>query len=176
MPLSRSSGVWDVVALGVRRGASNGERPPRSLGGRPWTLVGSSGTWGRVWAEAMPSSATLLAAAPIKERRVRLRWRRLMALYPKIRLAYALVAQQTICAAFQHHVARLENVAASRSLECRLDVLFDDQDGHALGVQPLDRLHQRFDNHRRQAERQLVDHQQLRTGHDAAGDRDHLLL
>ena len=46
MPLRTSSGVSEEVALGMRRDASNGERSPRSSGGRPCTFVGSSGTWG----------------------------------------------------------------------------------------------------------------------------------
>src|SRR5919201_7098688 len=77
MPLNRSSGVTDALGLnGIRRGASNGDRSPSSLAGRPWTFVGSAGTCGAVWADAIPMRATLPAsvlAVASRDRRVKTR-------------------------------------------------------------------------------------------------------
>ena len=46
----------------------------------------------------------------------------------------------------------------------------------AVGVDPADDAHQPVDGHGRQAEGQLVDHQQLGLGHHHPGQGEHLLL
>src|SRR6266852_4500028 len=73
-------------------------------------------------------------------------------------------------------MAGLEHVSAGRALEGGLDVLLDDQDRRALPIERADDLHQALHHQRRETERKLVDHEQARTRHERAADRDHLLL
>ena len=55
--------------------------------------------------------------------------------------------------------------------------LLDDDDRHAgFLVHAVHDLEELADDRRRQAERQLVDHQQARVVHEHAGERHHLLL
>ena len=49
-------------------------------------------------------------------------------------------------------------------------------DGDALLAEPLDDLEQLLDDERREAERQLVDHEERRLGEERHRQREHLLL
>src|SRR5207247_846213 len=70
---------------------------------------------------------------------------------------------------------RLEHVAAAREPERPARVLLDEQDGHARRVDPLDGSEDLAREHRRQAERGLVEHEQARPGHERPGGRQALL-
>ena len=63
-----------------------------------------------------------------------------------------------------------------RNLERLADVLLDEQDRQAFGVQPLHQREHLVDPHRREPQRWLVEDQQPRFGHQRAADREHLLL
>ena len=56
------------------------------------------------------------------------------------------------------------------------DILLHQEHGHAVGVDRAHGLEDPSDQHRRQAERRLVQHQQPRPRHQRAPDRAHLLL
>jgi hypothetical protein len=57
-----------------------------------------------------------------------------------------------------------------------MDVLLDENHGQPGIPECLERSEQLIDEDRRQAQRRLVDNQNLRIGHQPAGDRKHLLL
>ncbi len=61
-------------------------------------------------------------------------------------------------------------------LEGRAGVLLHQQDSHAALVDLLDGVEDGFDQHRRQAQRRLVQHQNARLGHQRPPDGQHLLL
>ena len=56
------------------------------------------------------------------------------------------------------------------------DVLLDQQDRNAVGIDAPNQREQFLDQQRRQAERRLVENHQLGFGHQAAADGEHLLL
>src|SRR6266576_1278305 len=74
------------------------------------------------------------------------------------------------------HDPRLEHVAAVRDLERFMRVLLDQQDRGALRVDLADDREDRLDEDRRQTERGLVQQQHLRSRHQRAAHRKHLLL
>src|SRR3954465_14117309 len=77
----------------------------------------------------------------------------------------------------QDRAARLEDHAAVREVERKLHVLLDEEDGDAMLVADAADHSADFLHHpRREAEKRLVDHQELRPRHQAARDRHHLLL
>src|SRR5579859_2785860 len=78
--------------------------------------------------------------------------------------------------ALEHDRPILEHIGAMRDLERLADVLLDEQDRQPLPVQLPDEGEELLDRDRRQAERRLVEDQEARLGHQAAADREHLLL
>ena len=56
------------------------------------------------------------------------------------------------------------------------DVLLDQQDGEPVPIEPADQGEHLLDQDRREAERRLVQDQELGLAHQAAADRQHLLL
>ena len=70
----------------------------------------------------------------------------------------------------------LQHVGAIRRVQRHEHVLLDQEQRRALAIDLLDHVDQAVDDLGREAERQLVDHQQLRPRHHAPSDRDHLLL
>ncbi len=56
------------------------------------------------------------------------------------------------------------------------DVLLDQEEGYSLCVDPADQREQFLDQEWGEAERGLVEDQELRFGHEAAADGEHLLL
>src|SRR3989454_845453 len=84
--------------------------------------------------------------------------------------------QQLRGAAVDHRAPALQHVAAGGDGERQLHVLLDEQQGHAVAVDPANRLGQVRDDLGREAEERLVDHEQPRPRHEAARDGDHLLL
>src|SRR3954447_10269235 len=95
---------------------------------------------------------------------------------PEVGLADPRVIEQRGAVRVRDDAAVLQYVAARRGLQRRVDVLLDQQHGGA-GVghahQPLEDL---LDELGCEPERELVDHDQLRVGHQTARDRAHLLL
>ena len=63
-----------------------------------------------------------------------------------------------------------------RDVERHERVLLHEQDRRALGVDVGDDLEDLLDEDRREAERRLVEEEQLRAGHERATDGEHLLL
>ena len=64
-----------------------------------------------------------------------------------------------------------------RELECVEGVLLDQEHGELLSpIELADRIEDLSHDHRREAERGLVEQQQARARHQRAGDREHLLL
>ena len=72
--------------------------------------------------------------------------------------------------------AGLEDVGAVRDVQRVVDVLLDQQDRPALGLELGDGLEDPLDHQRRQAERRLVEQEQARPAHERPPDRQHLLL
>src|SRR4051794_17810651 len=72
--------------------------------------------------------------------------------------------------------AVLQHVGAVRDLERLAHVLLDEQHRQAIVAQAPDQREHFLDEERRQAERRLVEDQQAGFGHQAAADREHLLL
>jgi hypothetical protein len=71
------------------------------------------------------------------------------------------------------------SVRKDDSARCQLEascVLLDQQNGCALPLNFGQTLEYQFSQNRRQAERRLVQHQQLGKIHHGAPDREHLLL
>src|SRR5579862_2119939 len=111
-----------------------------------------------------------------------LRYPRPRALHPRasnpdVGLPHAVVRQQLGAGAAEHDAAGLEDVAAMREREGLRHVLLDQHDREAgLAVESLDHAEHLVHDHRRQAERGLVEEDELRLAHEAAADREHLLL
>src|SRR5206468_8296177 len=97
-------------------------------------------------------------------------------LLAEIGLADPRVARELRRRALGHDPPLLEDVGAGRDGEGLRDVLLDQQDRDALGVDPGDDLEDLVDDLRRQAERGLVEQQEARHRHQRPPDRDHLLL
>ena len=98
---------------------------------------------------------------------------------PPPRYALCTSGRSRICAALalEDDPARLEHVRALAEVECEQRVLLDEQDRDVLlVVQPVQELDELLDDDRREAERELVDRERARLGHQRATDRDHLLL
>src|SRR5574337_1261341 len=79
--------------------------------------------------------------------------------------------------AFPGDARVLEHVDPVRVRQREGDVLLAQQHGQRRGLaQRLQRLRQLLEDHRRQAQRRLVEDQQIRLHHQRARDRQHLLL
>ena len=76
----------------------------------------------------------------------------------------------------QQHLARPHQMDIVGDRERDMGVLLDQRDRDALGLEPADDAEDLLDDHRRQAERGLVDQQDARLAHHAAAHRDHLRL
>src|SRR5271165_466402 len=97
-------------------------------------------------------------------------------LEPEVGVLDVRVGEDVGSLAAQADAAVLDDISAIRGLQRDEHVLFDEHDGHAVAAQRSEHGQQLLDDDGRQTERQLVDQQQLRTGHQAAADRAHLLL
>ena len=78
--------------------------------------------------------------------------------------------------AVEADLALLHEVRVLRDGERDVDRLLDEDDRRPDGVDVLDDLQQLLDDHRRETERELVDHQQLRLRDERLREREHLLL
>src|SRR3954468_1169156 len=94
----------------------------------------------------------------------------------EVRLANPVVMQQLGTGAAHDDAAVLEHIGTLRDLERYGDVLLDQQDRHAALVQHMDGAQHFLHHERREAERGLVEHDELRRTHQAAADGEHLLL
>src|SRR6185369_6087074 len=93
-----------------------------------------------------------------------------------ISLAHLVVLQQLVAGAFQRDASVLEHIGVLRERQRHGDVLLDQDDRGALGVEALDHAEHFLDDGGRQAQRGLVEHDELGLAHQAAADREHLLL
>src|SRR3954468_2643890 len=78
--------------------------------------------------------------------------------------------------AFRYHAALGQNISVVGDSERLVHVLLHEKDGNATFVDLADDVEILLDEKWRQAERGLVDQQQLRRPHQAPADRDHRLL
>jgi hypothetical protein len=90
--------------------------------------------------------------------------------------AHRFVAPKRLWPSGQHEAAGLEHIAAIGDRQSHTGILLDQQDGRAasgnFADNPKDILH----DHRCQPQRRLIEKQQTRSGHQAVGHGDHLLL
>src|SRR5438128_407707 len=100
----------------------------------------------------------------------------LHSLEPEIGLPHAVVVQELAARAAHDDAAVLEHVGALRDLERHGDVLLDQQDGEAALVEEVDGAQHLLHHQRGEAERGLVEHDELGRTHQAAADGEHLLL
>src|SRR5581483_3959939 len=94
----------------------------------------------------------------------------------KIARAHVRVRQQFGARAVHADVASLHDVSAIGKLQRKIRVLLDEQHGHAGVAKAAHRAHHFRDQERREAERGLIQEQELRTGHQGAAEGQHLLL
>ena len=78
--------------------------------------------------------------------------------------------------AFQGDSAGFEQISAVAHLERCIGVLFNHEHGRPLRANALNDLERALDDVRSEPERRLVEQDELRTGHERAADRKHLLL
>src|SRR5689334_5893959 len=98
-------------------------------------------------------------------------------LNPHIRLAHAVIRQELGTTPAHDDAAVLEHVAAVRERQRLRDILLDEDDGEAVTlVQLAHDAEDILDDDRRQAEGRLVEHHEAGRAHEAAADRQHLLL
>ena len=95
---------------------------------------------------------------------------------PEISLPHAVVGEQRCAGAGQRDAAVLQHVGVARELERDRDVLLDQHAGEALAVEVAHASQHALHDRRRQAQRGLVEHHQIRRAHQAAADGEHLLL
>ena len=88
----------------------------------------------------------------------------------------AFVAPQRRGIAAEREPAALQHIAPVRHLQSHVRVLLDQQHCRSALMDFRDDLEYRLHDDGRKAERGLVEQQQAGLGHQAAGDRDHLLL
>src|SRR5258705_13242707 len=107
--------------------------------------------------------------------RVRFSWGGL-SLESQISLPDPVIMQKLVARPAHDDAPVLENVSALRDLERDGDVLLDEEDRHAALVEEADGAQDFLDHHGGEAERGLVEHDQLGGAHEAAADGEHLLL
>jgi hypothetical protein len=86
------------------------------------------------------------------------------------------VVQEVGAPAGQRDSPVLQHVAAVGHAERQVGVLLDEQDRPLLLVELPEQLGDPLHEHGRQAHRRLVEHEELRAGHERPGDGQHLLL
>ncbi|EGE57986.1 hypothetical protein RHECNPAF_3500035 [Rhizobium etli CNPAF512] len=87
------------------------------------------------------------------------------------------IGEQFLAGAAHRHLAVHHHVGAMRQPECREGILLDQEHGEAfLLIELADRLENALDDQRREAKRRFVEQQELRTRHQGAADRQHLLF
>jgi len=95
---------------------------------------------------------------------------------PEIGVADAFVAPQRRRIAAKREPASLQHITPVRDLQSHVRILLDQQHCHSTLLDFGDDLGHRLHGDGRKAERRLVEQQQARLSHQAAGDRDHLQL
>src|SRR5216684_736583 len=86
------------------------------------------------------------------------------------------IAEKVFCHVGHQHSPILDHVATIRDAQSADYVLLHDEHGDPGAPDFLDLFKNFFDNFRRQTERRFVEKKQLRLGHEAASNGDHLLL
>src|SRR5882672_5411638 len=99
-----------------------------------------------------------------------------LALEAEIGLPNPIVVEKLLAGAAHDDAPVLQHIGAARDLEREGDVLLDQEDGEAALVQDADGMQYLLHDQRREAERGLVEHDQLGVAHQAAADGEHLLL
>src|SRR3989449_3100255 len=94
----------------------------------------------------------------------------------EIRALQPLVAEQLARPPLQHELPALEHARPVGERERLADVLLHQQHRDAVRVDGPHRLEDPRDEHGRQAERRLVQHEHARARHERPADRAHLLL
>src|SRR5689334_16244327 len=86
------------------------------------------------------------------------------------------IGEQLVARAGEDDLALLEDVAAVGDAQRLMQILLHQQHADAAFVDRLDQLEHFLRDERHQAERRLVEDDQARLGHQAAGNGEHLLL
>src|SRR3954451_7316246 len=73
-------------------------------------------------------------------------------------------------------MSAFHDVTSVGNRQSQIDVLFDQQNCHALAADRHQRIDQLLHNYGCQSQAHLVDHQEDRSGHQSAGHRAHLLF
>src|SRR5437667_1210019 len=95
----------------------------------------------------------------------------------QIRALDARVGEEDVVRAFEGDAARLEDIAAVAQLESLDHALLDEEDREAAGLaDTIDGLEDLLDDARPEALRGLVEQQEIGLRHEAAAEREHLLL
>src|SRR3954447_13448095 len=92
------------------------------------------------------------------------------------RASDVVVFQQVSGAALEADLSLLEEDRARAQLSCDVEALLNDENRHAVLVEPAHDLEQLTNDDRRQTERQLVDAENVRVEHQRLGKRELLLL
>lgn len=94
----------------------------------------------------------------------------------EIMLAERRMARYFLGWAMQLHLAHVEQITIVAAFQRELDILLHEQDRHAGLRQVEDDVEDLVHDLRSETERGLVQHQELRFGHQGTTDRQHLLL
>src|SRR5581483_11557646 len=94
----------------------------------------------------------------------------------EVRLPDLGARQQLLARAAHGDEAADHYIGAMRELERMEGVLLDKEDGHPLAVQLADHVEDLLDDEGGEAQRGLIEQQELGPAHQRAGDRQHLLL
>src|SRR6185437_4513100 len=94
----------------------------------------------------------------------------------EIALRHLAIVEQLLAGSRQGDAPVLDHIGAIGDGERESRILLREQNAPALIAQPGDEAENLGDQHRREAERRLVEHENARLGHQAAADRQHLLL
>src|SRR6056297_639905 len=94
----------------------------------------------------------------------------------KIGLLDARILEQGRSLVFKHDPAGLDEVTTVGQPQRQVHALLDKQDRDAVFIEAAYCIGKLIDKDRGEAKRRFVQHQALRVRHDAAGDRQHLLL
>src|SRR5438445_4855317 len=96
--------------------------------------------------------------------------------YAQVRRHDLAVVAQPPARSFEDDGTVVDDVDPVGELQRHLGVLLDEQHADALALQLADGVHHRVHDHRGEALRGLVEEQELRAGHEGAGDGEHFLL
>src|SRR5712692_3775095 len=146
--------------------------------GRPYRNVRSSGAPGRFRRDLDAGCCDLRVRTGHGSDHESRRERRQGAVHrtSEVGRQHALVLAQLFGRAIDRDLPSLHHIRVVRHLECGFRKLLDQQDGHPVLLERLDRPEHLLDDHRGEAHRWFVEQHHLGPRHQRAADRQHLLL